>query len=203
MAALPDIKKLWDAYPKESDIIDACKGIGGAVGRGVGERGPDGSPTGWIQNSCAIKLSRAFNYADPKHRIPNGYKFAIKKTPLKLNTIVGGDKYRYAFRVAEMLKYLAEKYGRPAVRVRKKRGDDAVPASFAGKSGVIVFNDCGWGNATGHIDLWNGTDCRGAAYWSDAKEVYLWSSAAAFTVTAARNGQLLDGDTPIITLRFG
>lgn len=32
--------------------------------------------------------------------------------------------------------------------------------SFKGKKGVIVFNDCNWSDATGHVDLFNGIQCE-------------------------------------------
>ncbi len=50
MASLPDFKKLWDAYPTGA-APDVKTQIGGRV------------DADWVANTCAIRLSRALNYA--------------------------------------------------------------------------------------------------------------------------------------------
>ena len=46
--------------------------------------------------------------------------------------------------------------------------------AIKGKRGVIVFNDCGWNNATGHIDLFDGVSVEGSDYSEEAKEILLF-----------------------------
>jgi hypothetical protein len=188
MPKFPDFQKLWDAYPV-GEAADVKKEIGGAVN------------ADWITNTCTIRLSRAFN-KEGTFKIPLTYEFADKKAPLKLNTVKGGDGNRYAYRVAEMLKFLKAKFGKPQLRVFKKRGDGVVE-SFKGRKGLIVFNDCGWSDATGHVDLWNGEKCVGHEYWEKAKEVYLWTPEARWVVTPAINNQLQQGTTPIVSVGRG
>ena len=38
----------------------------------------------------------------------------------------------------------------------------------------IVFNDCGWNDATGHIDLFDGESVEGKDYSNVAKEIILF-----------------------------
>ena len=184
MAKLPDFQRLWDAYPADEDPAAVKAKIGGAV------------DADWIVNTCTIRLSRSFNYAGKEWRIPATFAFATQYEPKKLTTIKGGDGLRYAFRVAEMLKYLKARFGQPKIRVLKQRGD-GMPAQFAGRKGILVFNDCGWSDATGHVDLWNGEAAAHHAYWSEAKEVYLWALDGRWAVAGASHSS----GTPIVTVR--
>jgi len=201
MPKFPDLQKLWEAYPNHEDPVDVGKVIGGAVRSGIGDRDAAGRLVGWIQNTCTIRLSRAFNYCgSAEFRIPTSFAFADKRAPAALNTVGGGDKLRYAFRVAEFLKFLREKFGKPPVLAKKERGDSAVPEVFRTRKGIIVFNDCGWSDATGHVDLWNGSECRHHGYWTEAKEVYLWTPDLRWAVTGAIGSQLTDGQTPVVSV---
>ena len=186
MGKFPDFAKLWDAYPNgEADEVKAL--IGGAV------------DADWITNTCTIRMSRAFNYAGREWRIPFGHKYADQRAaPKILNTVKGADGLRYAFRVAEFLKYLKEKFGKPQIRVFKARGE-GMPAQFEGRRGIVVFNDCGWSDATGHVDLWDKDQIKHEAYWEQAKEVYLWSADRVWAVAGAST--VRSGDTPVVTVR--
>jgi type VI secretion system (T6SS) effector Tae4 (amidase) len=182
----PDFDKLWSSYPG-GEAEDVKKRIGGAVN------------ADWIVNTCTIRMSRAFNYAGTEWRIPYGHKYADQKgAPKVLNTVKGGDGLRYAFRVAEFLKYLKEKFGKPQIRIFKERGE-GMPDAFAGRRGIVVFNDCGWNDATGHVDLWNKDSIAHEAYWEQAKEVYLWAADQVWQV--AGSNAVRSGDTPIVTVR--
>lgn len=183
-----NFQKLWDSYPHgEAEEVKAQ--IGGAVN------------AAWITNTCAIRLSHCFN-AEGTFKIPAGYAFTDAKSPPKLSTVKGGNGNRYAYRVAEVLKYLKEKLGPAQLKVKKNRGD-GMPEVFKGKKGIIVFNDCGWSDATGHVDLWDGENIAHHAYWSEAKEVSLWTPDATWRVAPAANGQLNQNGTPVVTVRRG
>lgn len=156
MTGIPDFQKMWDAYPRGTSE-EAKKKIGGGVN------------SGWVTNTCAIRMSRSFNAAG--HAIPKTHTFA---DGTKLNTTYGADKLRYAYRVREFRKYLNDQFGQPDL-IHKYPGDGGpVPDSFKGKKGIIVFEVRIWSDATGHIDLWDGSDCAGHAYFGDAYEVALW-----------------------------
>jgi hypothetical protein len=92
-----------------------------------------------------------------------------------LNTVRGADKNRYAYRVSEFRRYLRAVLGPPTV----SQGVDPVtgevdPAPFAGKQGIIMFEVHGWSGATGHFDLWDGTQPAHREYFDQASLVQLW-----------------------------
>jgi hypothetical protein len=87
MAQIPAFQKLWDNYPS-GGIEEVKKLIGGKVDKA------------WIENSCAIRLSRALNYSD--HEIP-----------YSSNTVSGKDKMWYNFRSAALYEYLKATFGAP------------------------------------------------------------------------------------------
>lgn len=40
------------------------------------------------------------------------------------------------------------------------------PKDFRGKKGSIIFTDCNWTDASGHIDLFNGKEVEGHGYFN-------------------------------------
>ncbi|MEE9269930.1 MAG: type VI secretion system amidase effector protein Tae4 [Candidatus Krumholzibacteria bacterium] len=148
---LPSFQKMWKHYPDEKDPVKVKKLIGGKVNYP------------WITNTCTIRLSRAFNYAgDP-----------IRKGYAGLNAVSGADRKWYAFRVRELEKYLRAMYGDP--QVEEVAGDaNKLRAAVKGYRGVIQFNVRGWSDATGHLDIWDGTKVRFSEYFSQADGVNLW-----------------------------
>lgn len=146
---LPPFQRLWDNYPSEHDALAVKKAIGGKVN----------AP--WITNTCTIRLSRAFNYAGQP--IPAHFP--------GLHTVAGADGKAYAFRVSEMSKYLASRYGHATYIATGAEGR----TRLAGHRGVIMFDVRGWNDATGHFDIWNGSTARYSAYFEKAARVLLWS----------------------------
>ena len=170
--ALPSFARLWSNYPVGA-AEDVKREIGGRVDRD------------WIVNTCAIRLSRSFNRAG--HAIPGDLE--------ALNTVVGGDGLRYAFRVRELTRHLNNMYGAPTVthtypepEEEGAPGGGEVPEAFRGVRGVIVFDVDAWTDATGHLDLWDGEACVGHAYFDVARAVSLWPAAPAGEEAAPRLG---------------
>lgn len=143
---LPSFDAIWNAFP-HGTAAEVKQLIGGNVN------------ADWITNTCTIRVSRALNYAG----------FAIPSTVPGLNTVRGGDRKRYAYRVAELRRYLRAVLGRPTVS-----GTD--PALFAGKKGIIMFEVRGWSDATGHFDLWDGEQPAYSEYFDRAHLVQLWEA---------------------------
>jgi len=108
----------------------------------------------WITNTCVIRVCRALNYAGAP--IPGNIP--------GLSTVRGGDGKRYAYRVAEFHRFLVNH-----VRAPNIVGD------VQGKKGIIEFVVKGWSDATGHFDLWDGSQCLKQAYFEQASKVYLWT----------------------------
>jgi hypothetical protein len=152
---LRNFDDMWDAYPNPGGMAEEAKHTIG--GQAIAES---------IDNTCVLRMSRAFNYSG--NPIP-------KSSTDEIVTIRGGDGLNYALRVREFTRYLRRKYGPPTVEHSYPApGGGDIPASFKGRQGVIVFEVDGWTDATGHIDLWNGSRCRHNAYFNRAKDVMLW-----------------------------
>ena len=68
-----------------------------------------------------------------------------------------------------MKEYLKKRYGEPK---------EVTKETAKGMKGIIWFDTRGvtneWINATGHIDLWDGTKCKKKCFWPEATKVYIW-----------------------------
>ena len=99
---------MWNEYPL-GEAAAVKKRIGGNV------------DADWITNTCVVRVSRAFNYSG--HHIPNDRASLV--------TVRGGDRLRYAFRVAEFSRYLKAVYGAPSTTFAKGPTDEAPPDFLA------------------------------------------------------------------------
>ena len=144
---LPTFTTMWTHYPTGTSQSVKSK-IGGGVNMG------------WLTNTCVVRVSHCFNMASEP--IPKGYP--------GLQTTYGKNGKRYAFRVSEFKPFLESKY-----KAADITGDSA--RAFSGQQGIIMFDVDGWSDATGHFDLWNGSECRGSNYFDKAHTVHLWVCA--------------------------
>ncbi|XP_078575128.1 uncharacterized protein LOC144861236 [Branchiostoma floridae x Branchiostoma japonicum] len=109
------------------------------------------------KNTCAMRVSRALTHAG-KEIVPGSCDWSG----------VRDSKNRpYIIRVATMRCYLENQYG-PADVTGSSESD------FRGRQGIIVFENCGFQAATGHVDLWDGSSCAGHAYFSDCSNIRLF-----------------------------
>ncbi len=144
---------MWNAFPApKGSAEDAKKMIGGDVF----------AP--WLLNTCVIRVSRSMNYAG--HLVPQGFA--------GLSTVRGADGLRYAFRVEEFRKFLTFTYGPPSFTEDREPKAEP-PQSFIGETGIICFRVKGWSDATGHVDLWDGSAVLHSAYFNKAYSILLWS----------------------------
>lgn len=146
---------MWNAYPNPGGSADDAKRtIGGGV------------DVAWITNTCVVRISRSFNASGNPIPAVDGDE---------LTTVRGGDGRQYALRVHEFTRWMKKRYGASdLVHEYPEPGGGDVPASFSGRQGVIVFEVDGWTDASGHVDLWNGTRCRHNDYFARARKVMLW-----------------------------
>lgn len=147
----------YNAYPLPEDVKTL---VGG------------GADADWITNTCAIRLSRTLNYN--RLLVPGNFG--------GLRTVKGADKKHYAFRVRELRKWLNYKLGKPNFDLAKKVGDAFDKTTLAATKGIIAF-DIHLKDATGHFDLWNGSEFshEGTAtpnYWFVATRISLWEALA-------------------------
>ncbi|KAK3753500.1 hypothetical protein QZH41_018001, partial [Actinostola sp. cb2023] len=147
----PSFSTLWNNYPTVSDykgdaLIDAA-----------------GLPT-WLYgcNTCAIRLSYAL--------IKSGHTIDIGDNEFNWSKVraLRKDNEKYIIRVATFRKYLEDRKG-PASVVSKNKSD------FLGKKGIIVFQNCpSFTTATGHVDVFDGNDCKGKAFFNDCSDIRLF-----------------------------
>jgi|GEM_PF-241709 len=145
---LPSFEDMAKNYPGSLSSSGVYKLIGGKV-----YKNHLSNPVTY-SNSCALRLSRALNYSGAE--IPHIYG----------QTGSGSDGKWYFYKVSDLKNYLIDTYG-PA--------DCTGNASdFADKKGIIFFQNCGWSNATGHFDLWNGSSCENHCYWNECNSASMW-----------------------------
>ena len=125
------------AQVKDKGPKEVCEFIGGKVKQNN------------FSNVCAVRMSYAFN------------KAGIKIPYIKDETVSvpnNGKKDWYIFRVRVFKQFLKDKkYNYIASDKENKL------KPFKGKKGVIVF-DCSFTDATGHVDLFNGSYVEGTDY---------------------------------------
>lgn len=126
-----------------------------AVGKLIGGKVEENIKAGFFTNACAIRLSYAFNYSGmPISRYDGA-------------TSSGKDKKWYLYRVTDMLSFIKQKIGGTPIKGKKLE-------DFKGKKGIIIFRNCNWSDASGHVDLFNGEKVEGKAYFTDCGNVELY-----------------------------
>lgn len=104
----------------------------------------------WVTNTCVIRICYALNRCGVRITEGDG-----------LSTARGGDGYRYGYRVSEFKVWMERNYG-PAQRYS------------GGQKGIICFDVDVWSDATGHFDLWDGTQARHKSYFDVATSTTIW-----------------------------
>lgn len=106
-------------------------------------------------NAFALRLIRAFNYGGMViQKGPGAYKLR------------GGDGKAYIMRVSDMIKYVSNQFGAADMTIN---GNGNV-SQLNNKKGILVFTISGWGDATGHVTLWNGNDCGDRCYFTHTQQ---------------------------------
>jgi RHS repeat-associated protein len=137
----PDFATLSANYPgskvSRADLLNA---IGGKVKWNF-----DNNPADYA-NTCAIRMSKALN--DSGHLIPF----------IKGQTGSGDNGNWYFYRVSDLVSYVNTTFGSADIT-------NATSAGLQNQNGIIFFEVSGWGDASGHVDIWNGTGCGTKCYW--------------------------------------
>jgi hypothetical protein len=141
---LPSFAKLLDSYPHEGgpDVPKAL--IGGKVN------------AAWINDTCAIRMSRALNYSGFPLPAPGESKMLVLK---------GGDDLWYSIRVAELKQWLGTQLGPPPASTHG--GPPVSMDKYLGRKGILALKihyQARPGETTaaaGHIDLWDGVGFAG------------------------------------------
>lgn len=118
-------------------VKEVGKKIGGNVQKNIE------LSVGGFENACPIRMSYVLNVTG----------FPIRKSS-RYSMVSGGDNRQYIFRVNDMINYLNHIFGKPDKTIKSPKPED-----FFGMKGIIVVTGNGWGNARGHITLWDGATC--------------------------------------------
>ncbi|MDC2860106.1 MULTISPECIES: type VI secretion system amidase effector protein Tae4 [unclassified Delftia] len=136
----PAFSQAWHAFMA---VRIPVKEVGRKIG-GMVQKNTELDPKlGGFENACPIRMSYVLNMTG--FPIPKGSTY---------KTVSGADGRQYMYRVAEMMAYLEKTFGKAEKTVRSPKTTD-----FIGMKGIIVVKGHGWGNAIGHVTLWNGTEC--------------------------------------------
>ncbi|XP_078575690.1 uncharacterized protein LOC144861592 [Branchiostoma floridae x Branchiostoma japonicum] len=150
-----------------------------------------------VKNTCAMRVSRALTHAGRQIVPPTSQtECKWKETGDNPWSEVRDSRGRpYIIRVATMRCYLENQQpwnrqnGRADVtgtsesdyRVRANRKNIRLTTSKLqpfppGHQGIIVFQDCNFETATGHVDLWDGSGCVGSCrgYFSRCTDINLF-----------------------------
>jgi hypothetical protein len=144
--AKPIFAKMWATFPdhvKYPTLKDLYTALGGKAALNI--NAPGFGPNG---NACASRISVALNKSGAPIRVTSG-----------ISTIGTADKSRIIYRVTDLRKYLVATLGKADI-------DTTIPFddAFAGKKGIIAFTVSGWGDASGHIALYDGAKYREPSY---------------------------------------
>jgi hypothetical protein len=133
-----DIKKIYDAYPSgdhwDPNFVsrdDVYKNIGGDIYKDYLINGYDsnGNVNPAYENTCSLRLSYALNKA--------GY--TIPETD---GTSMGSNKVNYFYKVDKIAVYLSNTYNFSQAIVGMQI-----------QNSIIIQRNCGWSDATGHVDV--------------------------------------------------
>ncbi|XP_066298578.1 uncharacterized protein [Branchiostoma lanceolatum] len=124
------------------------------------------------KNTCTMRVSRALTHAG-KQIVPPASRSDCSGWSPSGNKPWAGVKDNqgqpYIIRVGTMRCYLENEYGPADVTGSSE-------SSFRGRQGIVVFQDCNFDSATGHVDLYDGSSCVGRCplYFSRCSDIRLF-----------------------------
>lgn len=141
-ARLPSFRVLQSQYPGTYTADEVKRKVGGKLD----------SPE--FADTCAMRMSWMLNHVNIPIPGPHHSVMLVLS-----GSNVDGHKAWYAIRHAEIRQWLAQVLGPPQI---SKKAKPIQTADFAGHKGIIVLDVAyiqhpGQANATGHIDLWDGS----------------------------------------------
>lgn len=144
----PRFQDLWRHYPVNMPAPDVYQKVGGKAYE-LYLSNPEA-----YANACALRLSRSLNYGGmPIPAKTKGY------------LVTGSDGKRYFLRVKDVIAFLKKNLGSPDIEMDIKDSGN-VSHKFKHNKGIIVFIVSGWGDATGHVTLWEGALCGDSCYFT-------------------------------------
>ena len=139
----PSFQRAWASFMAVRRSVKAVgKKIGGRVQENIE------LPVGGFENACPIRMSYVLNKTG--FPIPKSSRYA---------TVSGGDRMQYIYRVRDMMRYLEDSFGAP-----DKNASAPTPDDFKHMQGIVIIKGHGWGNASGHVTLCDGTLCADSCH---------------------------------------
>lgn len=139
----PAFNTAWSTFMAvRRPVKEVGKLIGGKVQQNID------MPVGGFENACPIRMSYVLNKTG--FPIPRSASYAM---------VSGADRMQYIYRVRDMMRYLEDTFGAPDKQVASPR-----PDHFKDMKGIVVIKGSGWGNASGHVTLWDGTLCADSCH---------------------------------------
>jgi hypothetical protein len=126
---------------------------------------------GVFGNACATRVSKALNGSGGLHKIPF-YKAVGPNGKLEGQVSSGRNKDWYIFRVKILKKYLTENYGAP-----ESFTPEEYENNIKNRKGIITYEVNGWSDATGHADLWDGSNCVYQGYGDVSHKIHFWEAS--------------------------
>lgn len=147
--ARPKFKDAWAASKRIYDPVDPSGKVATVIG---GKVALNIAPKGTWTNTCAVRMSYILNQSG--ETIP----FVPHKT-------VSGAKHHWYFHyVRDVIAFLNKQWGKPDLVTTYP---PAGGGKLVGKKGLILFEVSGWGDASGHATLWNGSMCYDHCYFNE------------------------------------
>ena len=144
---------MQDEYPSGTSK-EAYTKIGGKVAYNF-------ETNGNFKNTCAIRMSRSLNYS--------GVKIDFIKPKNRQSITGSGEDHNWYFYTVEGLsKFIVSRFGNPEFEGTYDE------LQSLGLKGIVQFSDCGFTNATGHFDLYDGNKCYNHCYGDHCNKVKLW-----------------------------
>ncbi|UCV03707.1 T6SS effector amidase Tae4 family protein [Dechloromonas denitrificans] len=155
----PAFVAAWAASQRIYNSVNSGERVAEVVGGDVAAHIRD-KKNPW-RNTCAVRMSYILSQSG----------LSIPATVGK--TKKGGDDRNYFFRVKDVITFLTHRWGTPEVVAYPPSGGGVL----VGKKGVVLFDVQGWGDASGHATLFDGTGCYDHCYFNEPGATYQTSRA--------------------------
>ncbi len=151
----PFFNSAWPASQRIYDSSNSGARVAQMIGGNVAVNINNSDPMQQWSNTCAVRLSYILN--ESGRVIP----------PVSGETVSGGDKHQYFYRVRDLIKFLERRWGAPEIVKYPTSADD-----MGGKRGLILFEITGWSDAQGHATLFDGRFCYDHCYFNQPEASY-------------------------------
>jgi hypothetical protein len=129
------------------------------VGRIIGGKVKVNIDSGDFPNACPIRMSYVLNRT--------GFPINKNLVPLdgdgRLQVSSGDDRLWYIYRVNPMIEYLRKVFGTPDMELASPPITAGV---FLGMKGILIVTGDGWGDATGHVAIFDGSSCADTCHFT-------------------------------------